>query len=107
MASTSTTMALLQAEANKSLKRTSSHAGFNDSSQVKLRRTQIHHHSLRHKSKAGNGQTAALQDYAQAQELLDRSIALALQAVGFQAVEPLALQSFRGLVEECELSLQI
>lgn len=38
---------------------------------------------------------------AQVELLLTRSIALALAALGFEASEPLALASFRLVVEEC------
>ncbi len=38
---------------------------------------------------------------SQVELLLTRSIGLALEAVGFEASEPLALESFRLVVEEC------
>ena len=97
-----TAMALSQPEAKKNLKRSPSNAGSHDPSQTKLRRIQTHH-SLRHKSKAPIGQSSSLLDYTQYQDLLNRSIVLALEAVGFHAAKPLALQSFRALVEQCKL----
>lgn len=36
-----------------------------------------------------------------AQTLLTRSIALALEAVGFQGADPVAIESFRAETEEC------
>jgi len=41
------------------------------------------------------------QDEETAQTLLTRSIVLALEAVGFQGAEPLAVESFRAETEEC------
>lgn len=38
---------------------------------------------------------------AQVEFLLTRSIALALEALGFEASEPLALESFRLVAQEC------
>lgn len=40
------------------------------------------------------------------QALLTRSITLALDAVGFQAAETTAIESFRTNVEECAISFQ-
>lgn len=41
------------------------------------------------------------QEEESAQELLTRSITLALEAVGFQGADPVALESFRAETEEC------
>lgn len=43
------------------------------------------------------------QDGKSIQSLLTRSIALALDAVGFEAAEPVAMESFRAEVEECTI----
>ena len=95
-------MALLPSDANKSLKRSASDAGFPGPTSTKLRRTQNHIHKLHYKSQGPASQIHAFQDHAHSQKLLDRSITLALETVGFAAAEPLALQSFRALAEECE-----
>lgn len=44
---------------------------------------------------------ATFNGHEEAEQLLTRSIGLALEAVGFEASEPLALESFRLAVEEC------
>lgn len=44
------------------------------------------------------------QDEESAQALLTRSIALALEAVGFQGADAVAIESFRAETEECKES---
>ena len=95
-------MALLPAGTNMNLKRSASAAGFHDLTSTKMRRTQTHLHKLRRRPVESISQVHAFQDHTHSQTLLERSIALALEAVGFDAAEPLALQSFRMLAEECE-----
>lgn len=48
------------------------------------------------------------QDEESVQALLSRSVALALEAVGFDGADPLAIEAFRAEAEECtELMLSI
>ena len=60
----------------------------------------------RHKLKWNHERTGPLfspcQDEEVIQSLLTRSISLALEAVGFGAADPMAIEGFRAKVEECE-----
>ena len=86
---------------NHSLKRTSSTAQFDEPAAKKLNRGHIRHHKASwdlQREQRHNG--TALCD-GDAQTLLTRSIGLALEAVGFEAAAPEAMDSFRGDVEKC------
>lgn len=62
------------------------------------KRRQIHHH-LHYKQDVGSEEILPEQDV---HALLTRSLTMALAVVGFDAVDPVALESFRAEVEECE-----
>lgn len=82
-------------------KRLSSIAGFDDHIAAKRRQGFPAHHQITHSI---NGAAIVKEDVVDervAEPLLTRSISLALAAVGFDASEPLALDSFRIGVEEC------
>lgn len=62
------------------------------------------HHSTNHRQEGAVESLAGSQDEAFFQAQLQRSISLALSAVGFDAVNPIALEAFRAEVEECKSS---
>ncbi|KAI4284788.1 MAG: hypothetical protein L6R35_004811 [Caloplaca aegaea] len=83
-------------------KRLSSVAGFDDHVISKRRQGLAIHHQITHGiDGACTTNEAALDNNNVAESLLTRSISLALDVVGFDASEPLALDSFRVGVEEC------
>ena len=84
------------------LKRTSSIAQFADSASKKTKGDRsIRHHKAVWDLQKEQRQTATFQDDGAVQDMLTRSITLALEAVGFGAATPQAMESFRGDVEEC------
>lgn len=84
-----------------SLKRTSSTAEFNTPAAKKLNRGPIKHHKATWDIQRELRLTSSWQDEESAQSLLTRLIGLALDAVGFEAADPVAIESFRCDVEEC------
>ena len=88
------------------LKRTSSSASFDTPPAKKLNRGPIRHHKLIWDTQREQRLNSSWQNEESAQTLLTRSIGLALEAVGFKAADPDAIESFRGDVEECMLSSQ-
>ena len=89
-----------------SLKRTSSTADFGTPPAKKLNRGPIRHHKLTWETQRKQRLNSSWQDEESTQSLLTRSIGLALEAVGFEASDPDAIESFRGDVEECMRSCQ-
>lgn len=82
-------------------KRLSSVAGFEDHIISKRRQGLPVHHQIAHGTDGASITIEAVLDDNVAESLLTRSISLALDVVGFDASEPLALDSFRVGVEEC------
>lgn len=93
-------MAPIGLHATHPLKRTASDAGYKEQTRSKRRV----HHSLHWRQDTAGVSIAASQDDELIQSLLSRSIVLALQAVGFEQADPVAVESFRAEVEECRLS---
>ncbi len=58
------------------------------------------HHALRY-SQLHKGSASITQDDSIIQNLLSRSVSLALDAVGFDGADPVAVESFRAQTEEC------
>ena len=85
----------------QSLKRTSSTAQFDEPAAKKLNRGHIKHHKASWDLQREQRYSATALKDGDAQALLTRSIGLALEAVGFEAAAPEAIDSFRGDVEEC------
>ncbi|KAL8959984.1 MAG: hypothetical protein Q9193_003237 [Seirophora villosa] len=81
-------------------KRLSSVAGFEDHIISKRRQGLPVHHQIAHGTDGASITIEAALDDNLAESLLTRSISLALDVVGFDASEPLALDSFRVGVEE-------
>ena len=61
-----------------------------------------HHHKPKWNLKTTGLLFSPIQDEEVIQSLLTRSISLALEAVGFEAAEAVAIESFRAEVEECK-----
>ncbi|MCJ1358148.1 MAG: hypothetical protein MMC33_008146 [Icmadophila ericetorum] len=78
-------------------KRSSTDAGFDTFNSPKIR---VKHHKLHWKQPEPNYELSFCQDEEAIQQALSRSIGLALEAVGFEQADPLALESFRLLTEE-------
>ena len=81
-----------------SKKRSSSDAGFDTVYPSKLR---VKHHQLHWKQPEAKYEDSFCQDEEAIQKVLSRSIGLALEVVGFERADPVALESFRLLTEEC------
>ena len=94
-------MAPMAVHSNHYLKRTSSTAQFDEPPAKKLNRGPIRHHKAAWDLQREQRYNATILNDADAQSLLTRSIGLALEAVGFEAAAPDAVDSFRGDVEEC------
>ena len=82
------------------LKRTASQAAF-DLPLAKKSNLNITHHKAHWDLQKLYRRDATLQGGRVAQDLLRRSLNLALEAVGFEAGENGALQSFQSQVEDC------
>lgn len=94
-------MAPMALEHPGSTKRPSSAAGFDDPVAIKRKREALNHHKFaRITNNACSCDKKASEDEV-VETLLTRSISLALDAVGFEASHPLALESFRVGVQEC------
>lgn len=87
-----------------SSKRTSTTAEFETSVAKKQNRGTWRHHKTTWNLESSRRFDAPCQDDEAIQSLLSRSIGLALDAVGFEAAEIIALESFRAQVEECTSS---
>ena len=87
-------------------KRSASDAHLDNPSRKKIQSRQSRHHKATWDPQQSQRRDASLQDGDTAEALLTRAISLALEAVGFEAVGPMALESFRMNVEEC-MALQI
>ena len=83
------------------LKRSSSTAGFD----VPPSKKQLRHHSLKWRQGLPDQFEPPLHDAEAVHSLLTRALGLALEAVGFDGAEPVAMESFRALTEECKLAL--
>jgi len=83
------------------LKRTSTVAEFNTPATKKLNRGSIRHHKALWDPQRSQRREGLWQDEESQQSMLTRSIGLALQAVGFEAAAPEAVDAFRSDVEEC------
>lgn len=94
-------MAPMALENPRPTKRLSSVAGFDDHVISKRRQELAIHHQITHGIDGACTTNEAALDNNVAESLLTRSISLALDVVGFDASEPLALDSFRVGVEEC------
>lgn len=86
------------------LKRTSSIAQFDESVAKKANRGPVRHHKPRWDLQHQQRQNAIIHNEEVVDSMLNRSIGLALEAVGFEAAAPEAFESFRGAVEECTRS---
>ncbi|MCJ1250711.1 hypothetical protein MMC30_007939 [Trapelia coarctata] len=89
-------MAPISLDATHPLKRTATDAGYNEPAPSKRRV----HHSLRWQQDTAGLSVATCQDDELTQSLLSRSIVLALEAVGFEQADPVAVDSFEAEVEE-------
>lgn len=85
------------------LKRTSTIAGFDAPAINKHGLHSLKHHSLHWHQDGADLHSGICQDDEVMQSLLARSILLALEAVGFEHADPVAVESFKAEVEECEL----
>ncbi len=63
------------------------------------KRRRIVHHQTHHKQKLDSNENLP---ESKVQDLLMRSIGIAMEALGYDAVEPLALEHFRAMVEQCK-----
>ena len=82
------------------LKRTADDAGFDDFSPIKAKRRYHHHHKPWSRQQIDVEEPYCDDDTAINPQLV-RSIALALEAVGFEHAERVALERFSALVESC------
>lgn len=94
-------MAPMTVSQQQYIKRSASSAGFDLPAAKKLHRRPLRHHKATYDFQRDIRQGAQWQDEGAVQDLLTRSIGLALEAVGFEATAPEALESFRVHVEEC------
>ncbi len=86
-------------------KRTASQAGFVQElpNATKLKQQHITQNLLKHKQHVDINVSSICQDNEAIRRQVTRSISLALDAVGFECADPVALESFRNVVEECTL----
>ncbi|KAL6721511.1 hypothetical protein ACLMJK_000615 [Lecanora helva] len=93
-------MAPMAVQKSHSLKRTSSIAQFDEPTAKKLNRGLVRHHKPAWDLQREQRLNALICDDTDVQLMLTRSIGLALEAVGFEAATPEAIDTFRGDVEE-------
>ncbi|KAK0517363.1 hypothetical protein JMJ35_000518 [Cladonia borealis] len=93
-------MAPMAVYSSHPLKRTSSTADFDTPAAKKLNRGPFRHHRALWDLQREQRLNTLWQDQEAAQSMLTRSIGLALHAVGFEAADPVAIESFRCDVEE-------
>ena len=86
-----------------SFKRTSTAANFETPIAKKQNIGSLRHHKPSWDLSRSKRREISCQDDEAIQALLTRSITLALDAVGFEAAEPTAIESFRVNVEECAI----
>lgn len=86
------------------LKRSSSIAQFDEPVAKKPNRGPVRHHKPLWDLQREQRQNAIIHDEEVVESMLNRSIGLALEAVGFEAAAPEAFESCRGAVEECTKS---
>ena len=67
----------------------------------KVKRSHIPFPRARYDLQRALRQDVSIQDETRVQSMLDRSISLALEAVGFEGAEAEAVESFRLITEEC------
>ena len=87
-----------------SRKRAADEAGLSSNRSLaaaKKRATRTVHHALHHRQIVDVDSWFTCQDHEVVRQQLDRALALALETVGFEYCEALAMTSFRSLVEEC------
>lgn len=85
------------------VKRSLSDAGLEEPFLVETRPTKAsRHHYLHWKQLSDDHNEYLCQNEEVFRSTLTRSIVLALEAVGFEATSPLALEAFRAHVEECK-----
>jgi hypothetical protein len=99
-------MAPLSARSSSPLKRTLPQTGepaAQASPSKRLRKPYAHHHSFQAYQEEILDQSTFF-DRESIDQLLRRSIGLVLRHDGFEIADPVALESFRAEVEECELS---
>lgn len=94
-------MAPMTVEDIRSQKRNSTTADFDLPPAKKQHLRHVRHHKLTWQPDEAIRRQTSPQDEESAQALLARSIALALEAVGFEGVDPMAIESFRAEAEEC------
>lgn len=94
-------MAPMAVYSSHPLKRTSSIAEFDTPAAKKLNRGPLRHHRPLWDLQREQRLNMLWQDQEAPQSMLTRSIGLALHAVGFEAADPVAIESFRCDVEEC------
>ena len=94
-------MAPMAVDYTHSLKRTSSTADFHLPNNKKQHVRPTHHHKLAWVADELIRRQEPPQDEGSVHSLLTRSITLALEAVGFQGADPLAIDSLRLETEEC------
>lgn len=88
-------------ERDRAMKRSSSAVNFDLPDLKRRNLAPIRRHKITCDIDGGNASELAFHDAGAAETLLTRSIGLALDVVGFDAAEPLALESFRVAAEEC------
>ena len=89
------------------LKRSSVDGGFDELNFPSKKRIPLtRHHSLRWRPQSIENASEVCQNQEAVQSILSRSIALALDVVGFRHAEPTALESFRAHVEACKPGLR-
>ena len=67
----------------------------------KVKRSHVRYNKAKYDLQRAQRQEASIQDERRVQDMLTRSISLALEAVGFEAAETEAVESFRLDTEEC------
>ncbi|KAI4106401.1 MAG: hypothetical protein L6R37_002199 [Teloschistes peruensis] len=92
-------------ERDRAMKRSSSAVNFDLPDLKRRNLAPIRRHKITCDIDGGNASELAFHDAGAAETLLTRSIGLALDVVGFDAAEPLALESFRVAAEEYMRSL--
>ena len=98
-------MAPMALEDTHSVKRTSTEAEFDVPFAKKQHRGGLRHHKPGWDLQRPSRLAAPGPDGERIQALLTRSLALALEVVGFEGAEPMAIESFRAAVEECTIQL--
>ena len=82
-------------------KRTSTAANFSEPIVKRPQVRHVHHHELNWRAHVIEEHQLPSQEQEDVNALLTRSISLALESVGFEGAECLAIESFKAEVEEC------